>query len=317
MEIELTGILKRLAGFGLLVTGICACNAPAFAGEGGGGLYVPGQQAFGAGVTPPVGFYITQGFLVYDGKVSALLEGGQVSANARKTAFVSALNLLVVPNFEIAGGRIGLSVSVPYAAYTKLQAGVAIGGAPVLNKTKDGWGLGDVSFKAQIGWTMGEFSHTAYVAGWAPTGRYETGFFPATGKNHVGFDVGWGFTQIWKEAGIELSGAVGLVFELENPATKYRNGTALHIEGALGKKFDNGLTIGVAGYAYQQLGKDSGIGATLGPLKGRTYGVGPALSYSFLSGTVPTSLSIRHYQEFSVENRFKGHLTTGTATFKF
>jgi hypothetical protein len=317
MDVQLTTLSKKLARLGLLATAISLGNSPAIAGEGGGGLYIPGQQGFGAGVTPPAGFYITQGFLVYDGKVSALLEGGQVSANARKTAFVSALNLLVVPSFEIAGGRIGLSASIPYAAYTRLQAGVSIGGTSVLNKTKDGWGLGDVSVKAQIGWTIGEFSHTAYVAAWAPTGRYETGFFPATGKNHVGFDVGWGFTHIWKEAGIELSGAVGLAFELENPATRYRNGTSLHIEGALGKKFDNGLMIGVAGYAYQQLGKDSGVGATLGPLKGRTYGIGPALSYSFLSGTVPTSLSIRHYQEFDVENRFKGHLTTGTATFKF
>jgi hypothetical protein len=290
---------------------------PATAGEGGAGLYVPGTQAFGAGVTPPPGFYVTQGFLVYDGKVSALLEGGLVSANARKTAFVSALNLLWVPAIEIAGGRVGISASLPYAAYTRLQAGAAVGGVTVANAVKDGWGIGDISVKAQIGWTHGEFSHTAYVSAWAPTGRYQTGFFPATGKNHVGIDVGWGFTQLWKEAGIELSGAVGIVSEFENPATKYRNGAVLHVEGALGHKFDNGLLIGVAGYAYQQLGKDTGAGATLGPLKGRAFGVGPAISYSFLAGTVPTSLSLRHYQEFSVENRFKGHLTTGTVTLKF
>jgi hypothetical protein len=290
---------------------------PALAGEGGAGLYIPGSQAFGAGVTPPPGLYLTQAFLVYDGKVSAVLEGGLVSANARKTAVVSALNVLWVPTFDVAGGRFGISASVPYAAYTKLQASAAVAGNPVANKTVDGWGIGDISLKAQLGWTVGEFSHTFSASLWTPTGRYDTGFFPATGKNHYGFDVGWGFTQLWKDAGIELSGAIGITSELANPATKYRNGVVLHVEGALGKKFDNGLLLGVAGYAYQQISDDSGTGATLGPLRGRTYGVGPAISYSFLAGSVPTSLSLRHYQEFSVENRFKGHLTTGSMTLKF
>jgi hypothetical protein len=308
---------RAVALSGSVVASTFAAVLPASAGEGGAGLYVPGSQGFGAGVTPPPGFYLTQGFLVYDGKVSAQVGGGIISANARKTVFVSALNLLVVPSFEIAGGRIGLSASVPYAGYTRLDARASTGGTTIASKTVDGWGLGDISVKAQIGWTHGEFSHTAYVSAWAPTGRYETGFFPSTGKNHVGIDVGWGFTQMWKDAGIELSGAVGIVTEFANPATNYRNGVAVHFEGALGKKLDNGLLIGVAGYAYQQITKDSGTGATLGPLKGRTYGVGPALSYSFLAGTVPTSLSIRHYQEFGVENRFKGHLTTATATVKF
>jgi hypothetical protein len=306
---------SNLAASGFAV--FMALSSPAFAGEGGAGLYVPGSQAFGAGVTPPAGFYLTQGFLVYDGKVSANLGGGLISANARKTAFVSALNLLLVPQSEVLGGRVGFSMSIPYAAFTRLEAKAAVGGAPIAAATKDGWGIGDMSFKAQIGWTHGEFSHTAYVSMWIPTGKYETGFFPATGKNHAGFDVGWGFTQFWKDAGIELSGAVGVTMELENAATRYRNGSVLHVEGALGKKFDNGLLIGVAGYAYQQLGKDSGAGATLGPLKGRAFGLGPAVSYSFLAGGVPTSLALRHYQEFNVENRFKGHLTTGTVTVKF
>jgi hypothetical protein len=306
--------------FGAGALALCSaltCALPAAAGEGGAGLYIPGSQAFGAGVTPPPGLYLTQAFLVYDAKVSTILGGGLVTANARKTAVVSALNVLWVPTFDVAGGRFGISASIPYAANTRLQASAGVAGNTVAAKTVDGWGIGDISFKAQLGWTHGEFSHTVYASMWTPTGRYETGFFPATGKNHYGFDVGWGFTQVWKEAGIELSGVIGITTELANPATKYRNGAVLHLEGALGKKFDNGLMLGVAGYAYQQISDDSGTGATLGPLRGRTYGVGPALSYSFLAGSVPTSLSLRHYQEFSVENRFKGTLTTGSATFKF
>ncbi len=298
-----------------IVLGLTAGAAKA--GEGGAGLYIPGSQAFGAGVTPPPGFYATQGFLFYDGKAGASLEGGVVSLRAQKTAFVSLLNVLWVPEFNIAGGRVGFSSTLPYAAYTKLQAGAAFGGVNIVNARTDGWGVGDVSFKGQLGWTLGEFSHTAYASIWVPTGRYNTGFFPSTGKNHYGFDFGWGFTQFWKSAGIELSAAAGIAAELQNPTSRYRNGTALHLDAALGKKFDNGLMIGVAGYAYQQISDDSGPGATLGPFRGRVFGVGPAASYGFLFGKTPVSLNVRHYQEFGVENRFKGHMTTGSITAKF
>ena len=79
----------------------------------------------------------------------------------------------------------------------------------------------------------------------------------------------------------------------------------------------NGLQIGVAGYAYQQLTADSGSGARLGPFKGRVFGVGPHLVYNTVLMHRPVIFNFRNYQEFDAENRFEGNVTTFAMTVKF
>ncbi|MDX8530832.1 transporter [Mesorhizobium sp. VK25A] len=294
---------------------LLAANEPALAGESGAGLYVPGSTAFGAGVTPPHGLYFTQGFLYYDGHAAASLEGGTLDLNAQKTAAPFIANLLWVPDREVLDGRLGLSVSLPYASYTRLRAGSNALGQ---NVETSGWGLGDISLKAQLGWSNeNNFSNTVSATVWLPTGRYDSGFAPNAGKNHYGVNVSWGFTKIWKDPGIELSASFGLTGEFENTATDYRNGLGLNAEAAVGKVFDNGLTLGAAGFIFKQITDDKGSGATLGAFRGQDFGAGPALSYSTLIGGRPFSFAIRHYWEFDVENRFDGQITTAAITTRF
>jgi hypothetical protein len=76
-------------------------------------------------------------------------------------------------------------------------------------------------------------------------------------------------TKIWSDPGIEFSATFGLTAETKNTATEYRNGVGLNIEGAVGKIFDNGLTLGAAGLIYKQITDDKGEGATLGPFRGQ------------------------------------------------
>jgi hypothetical protein len=87
--------------------------------------------------------------------------------------------------------------------------------------------------------------------------------------------------------------------------------------GFQAEKFANGLEIGAAGYAYQQLTPDSGSGAKLGPFKGRVFGVGPHLVYNTVLMHRPVLFNFRNYQEFDAENRFEGNVTTFTTTVKF
>lgn len=290
-------------------------GSQAIGAESGAGLYVPGTNAFGAGVTPPDGLYVTQAVMFYDGRAEAVVDGGSVDLNARKTAAPLIASVMCVPEQEILDGRVGLTLSVPYASYTRLQAGSNALGQ---NVETSGWGMGDISLKAQIGWSTDTgFSHTVSTTLWLPTGRYDLGFSPNAGKNHSGINLSWGFTQKWKEPGIELSGSVGLTRESRNDATDYHNGTAASAEAAIGKIFDNGLTLGAAGFAYRQIEGDSGSGATLGPMRGRAFGLGPALSYAKMLGGRPYSLAFRHYREFGVENRFDGHLTMASLTARF
>src|SRR5215813_8938696 len=60
--------------------------------------------------------------------------------------------------------------------------------------TVQGWGFGDTTARAQLGWTSGAWSNTLYLTTWFPTGRYQRGFNPNTGKNHYGVNLGWGVT---------------------------------------------------------------------------------------------------------------------------
>ena len=295
---------------------LALANTPiALAAESGSALYIGGSQAFGAGATPPPGTYGTIGTIYYDGNVGAVVAGGLVDLNVRKKAFASVANLLHVWPGGIAGGRFGVSASLPFASYANLTATAA--GAVTGNLQTDGWGIGDLSLKAQNGWSHGSFSHTVSVTMWAPTGRYDTGFSPNAGKNHVGFDFGWAFTQIWANPGIELSMSLGYSVELENPATSYRNGDTFHLEAALGYKTHSGWTLGAASYLIYQVTGDSGSGALLGPFRREVYAAGPALSYSGVIAGKAFNLTARHYWEFDARNTFEGHISFVTGTVKF
>ena len=310
------GTLRNIGAVVLTILLVSLSNAKnVTAAESGSALYIGGSVAFGAGVTPPPGTYLTFGGLFYDGKVRAVILDGLISLNVRKTAYANVANVMYVLPSGLAGGRLAISASLPFASFADLHASAA--GAVVGRLKTSGWGLGDLSVKVQNGWTYGGFSHTASITAWLPTGRYDPGFSPNAGKNHIGFDFSWAFTQFWKGTNIELSGAFGLSVELENPTTNYRNGNTAHAEVALGYRTKSGLTIGAAGYAIKQLTGDRGRGATLGPFKREVYALGPALSYSGLIGGIPVSISARHYRELKAVNTFKGHISFVTITGKF
>jgi len=50
-------------------------------------------------------------------------------------------------------------------------------------KTIEGSGWGDTTARTQLGWTSGAWSNTFYLTSWFPTGRYELGFQPNTGRS--------------------------------------------------------------------------------------------------------------------------------------
>lgn len=129
--------------------------------------------------------------------------------------------------------------------------------------------------------------------------------------------MGWGVTYTEPHTKLEFDSAIGVTFNAKNPATDYKDGDDFIWDWAVGKKFANGLEVGVAGYAYQQLTSDSGSGAKLGPFKGRVFAVGPHVVYNTLVMHHAVLFNFRNYQEFGAENRFEGNVTTFTTTVKF
>jgi hypothetical protein len=171
------------------------CTAPSLqAAEYTFSTYGLGGAAFGAGVTPPRGAYVSAAASFYRGRISGDIDIGGVvfDAGARVEIFASAVSGLYVPDWKVLDGRLGLAVTVP-AGHTDVEATASVGPLTGTRETS-GWGLGDTVARLQLGWQHGDLAHLVYVQAVAPTGRYEPGFFPIVGLNRPGVDTGWAFT---------------------------------------------------------------------------------------------------------------------------
>jgi len=297
----------------------CACliiPSSASAVEYALGTYGLGSSAFGAGVTPPPGTYVTEAVSWYTARVGTTITFGDDTLNAGALAkfFIEATNLLYVPQRKVFGGTMGLSLTIP-VAHVDYEATLAgpLGGS----RSVEGWGIGDVVSRFQLGWQDGGFSHLIYVQAVAPTGHWEQGFSPITGYYRPGVDTGWSFTWTDSTKKLQLNGTVGFTFNVENTATNYQSGDEFHFEWAAGLEFAPGLMIGVVGYDYRQVTNDSGSGDHLGPFKGRVDAVGPGLIYTTLIGQTPLVLNVRHYMEFDGHNHFQGGSTIFSSTVRF
>jgi hypothetical protein len=301
----------------LSATLLLGAYIPCDAAEYGFSSYGLGGAAFGAGATPPPGTYVTSIMGFYTGDINASVNFGGViiNAGAKVDYFTSGTNILYVPERKLFGGNLGLSVTIP-TGHVDVEATV---GGPLVTVSRevDGWGLGDIVSKAQLGWQHGEFSHTIYVQAVAPTGRWERGFSPIIGLHRPGVDTGWAVTWTDKATKVQVNGAAGFTFNFENTETDYKTGNEFHFEWAIGRECAPGLVLGLVGYDYRQLTGDSGAGATLGSFKGNVDAVGAGLSYTTLIGQTPLVLNLRHYREFNVDNRFEGNSTLASATVRW
>jgi hypothetical protein len=285
--------------------------------EYGFSTYALGGAAFGAGATPPPGTYVTNVTGVYRGEIGGALQFSNVTLNAgaKVNIVTTGLNILYVPERKFLGGSLGLSATVP-VGHVDMKA--KLEGGPInLFDEINGWGLGDIVPKVQLGWQHGGFAHTLYVQTVAPTGRYDVGFVPIVGLNRPGVDTGWAFTYTDAPTKLQFNGALGVTFNFENDETHYKSGDEFHFEWAVGREFSPGLVVGLVGYDYRQLTGDSGSGANFGAFKGQVDAIGPGVSYTTLLGATPVIINLRHYQEFNVEHRWEGSSTLLSTTVRF
>lgn len=303
---------------GIAVAALCAALASgAKADEFAFSSYGLGGAAFGAGVTPPQGTYVTAVAAYYDGAINGPVTIGGVVLDVGMAVqfFSQATNIMYVPERKVLGANLGLSVTIP-VGHIDIDASVTGPLGNTLSSSVDGWGFGDVNARAQLGWSRPDFSHTVYVQAVAPTGKYDpNGLQPNIGLNRPGIDTGWAFT--WTQSKLQVNGAAGVTFNFENTDTDYKSGTDFHFEWAVGYEFCQGLVVGVVGYDYRQLTGDSGTGAVLGPFQGDVDAIGGGLSYTTMVGATPVILNARHYEEFNAEKRMDGSMTILSGTMRF
>jgi hypothetical protein len=305
-------VLAAVAGFFALGTAL-----EAKAAEYGFTSYGLGQNAFGAGVTPPAGTYLSSATGFYDGKIGTTVEfgGATLGAGARVEFLTSAINGLYVFDRKVLGGNLGVSATVP-VGFIDIDAMVRVGPLSGQRST-DGGGLGDIASKVQLGWQHGDFSHTVYLQAVAPTGRYETGFNPIIGLHRPGIDTGWAFTWTDKAHMLQFNGALGVTFNFENTATDYKTGDEFHFEWAIGREITPGLVFGLVGYDYRQLTGDSGSGDHLGPFKGQVDAIGLGFNGTTLVGKTPVIFNMRTYREFNADNHWEGNSSIASVTVRF
>jgi len=298
---------------GPLLVGVLTIEAvgAAQAAERGAGFYLLGSKGPAAGILPPPGVYFQNDLWIYTGDLGGnkqLPTGGRFAVGVEGKAVLDVPTVMWVLPEEVLGGNLGLGATVPFG-WMKTDADLTLtrpGGSVLSGAIEDTvFTIGDPVVSGTLGWTAGNFHWTTGVMVNIPIGDYQDGEISNIAFHHWAADVNASVTWLDPTIGLDLSAAVGITFNAENPATNYRTGNEFHLEAAAVKHFGQQFDAGLIGYYYDQLTGDSGDGAS-GPFKGRAAAIGATLGWNFEAGETPISTRIKYFHEFGVENRAEG-----------
>jgi hypothetical protein len=281
-------------------------------------VYLLGSRAsLLSGALPGPGSYLQNDMYFYNGKAGGGIQlplGGFLAADVE--AKIVALELptgLHVFETPVLGGSFALAGSLPMAYQEITAAGgltLADGTVVSASRTDKAFQIGDPYFQAILGWHSGNLNWLVAGAVNVPIGEWERDQLVNLGFNRWAVDLTAAATWLDMVNLYQLSGAVGVTFNGENLTTDYQSGTELHLEASAAKLFANGMSLGIAGYHYQQLTGDSNQTkvqeAVLGDFKGRTTGIGPLLGFTIPLSDRKLSANLRWFHEFDVENRLEG-----------
>jgi hypothetical protein len=93
------------------------------------------------------------------------------------------------------------------------------------------------------------------------------------GIGHGAVDGGFGYTYFNQQTGPEFSGVLGFTYNVTNQQTQYQNGVDMHFDWGLSQFVTKQFQIGLVGYAYDEIGCDSGSGNRVGCFQSRVFGV--------------------------------------------
>ena len=294
--------------------------APVHAVEGGLGAYLLGSRDSLAGIAPPPGTYFTTDLVHIEGSVSFLALGGVVLTDVTSTAWIAKLNLTHSFAGELGGGRPVVTFTLPVVSGTLDFDGVA-GTGLAGSLQNDKTAFSDLIVTPSLGWSQGNRHWLVAASIFAPTGYYEKASVDVAarsanaisfGKNRWAIMPTAAFTYLNPENGREFSASVGVTFSLRNEATDYQTAPEFQLEATAMQHLPSGLGLGLTGYAYQQLGDDSGEGADqmraltgAESLQARVFGLGPIVTWNTKLGDMPLSLKAKYIPEFDAKRRFE------------
>jgi hypothetical protein len=295
--------------------------APAHAVEGGMQRPISGMQiAPFAGVIPPEpGFDVVVSEIYYSGSIGTNVPiAGLFVANVDVKASFTPITLLYIWATPTKTWNFASAIGFPLA-WVQGQARVSLGPLSVTKKDSV-FGLYDLVFTPLI--ASHHFSETDHVAFnftfWAPTGSYETDKLANLSTNDWSFVPGIAYTKIVPEANIELTGIWNMYFYTDNPATHYQSGIQSDLEVLAIKRFKNGFGIGFVESWIQQVTDDEGtLADRLNGFVGRSFGIGPIVTYSTKLGKSHLDFNARWIHDFDVSKAVEGDGFNVTASLKF
>jgi hypothetical protein len=167
-------------------------------------------------------------------------------------------------------------------------------------------GFTDLIPQAALRWNAGVDNYMVYATGDIPVGAYNSSRLANLGIGHGAFDAGAGYTYFNPQTGHELSGVLGFTANFVNPATQYQNGVDMHFDWGASQFLTKQVQVGLVGYAYKDIGCDSGSGDRVGCFQSQVLGVGPQFGYIFPIGGMQGYVNLKAYGEFAGSDRPTG-----------
>ena len=300
--------------FALLLAGSLAIAVAerAHADEGGVSFWLPGQ--FGSLSAAPGVPGWAFAAVYYHASLSAggsasLPIGGQIAAGLDARADLAFLNANYIFPTPVLGGQAAFGVTGAVGRMrVSADATLSLGGITLSGSRTDTiTDIGDLYPLATLKWNRGVHNYMVYAMGDIPIGAYSPTRLANLGIGHAAVDGGVGYTYFDPTKGHEFSIVTGFTYNFENPDTNYQNGVAWHVDWGASQFLSQQVHVGLVGYLYNQLGSDSGSGATLGGFHSRVAGIGPQIGYIFPVGTTHQGyLNLKGYWEFAAQHRPEG-----------
>jgi hypothetical protein len=312
--------LARAAILGPLSTAIAASVFTfarvdrAWAEEGAAGHYAPGAAASFVDALPgrPT-LAVADYFMYYDGSASGRFPvAGLFTFDLHSKAYADSVIALYETPLNVLGGDYAVGLAVPIVRIE--VEGEITGPSGAFRKSDSATGLGDVTlYPFMLGWKKGDLKTDVRLGVYAPTGSFEKLRLANLGKNYWTFEPMVSASWLSSRIGTEISGYAGYDLNTRNDATDYRSGDVFHVDATVAQHLPLAgigvIGVGANGFYYRQVSGDSGSGArVLGDFKGRTSGVGPALSWIARIGKTDLAAEVKWLPELDVEHRLKGDL---------
>jgi hypothetical protein len=289
-----------------------------WASESGWSSYTPGTYGdFSMNYAAP-GLYFRENVVYYRGKLDNLPVLPGINANLKQKTWFNLLGITYVAPHKILGAHYFITSNIPYGISAKIDAHVPAFGISLQESvSKFGeLGVGDV-WIAPIGlmWNIGSVHITLTENIILPTGNYAADKLINMGRNYTSYDTDIGFTWLDEKNGHEVSFIAGYLINTRNKETNYKTGNEFHIDFALNQFFSQSFGVGVTGYYYRQMTKDtSDADPAMDGYKSSSAGVGPAIMFGI---TKDVQVIAKWIHEYHAKNRFKGDWATISLSVAF